>query len=877
MSAAPHPSRSRRTSPLRGSPGPSPSRPTWLLRFAPPLRRPLLSSLPRHPILPNSLLSPPTLPSPPSKPHHVLLRAPRAVRALPTVPAPAHPGLPALNANSVLLDILDLPASTRAVSRLAHVQRERVEAMGVVLVILVGPTPSLRPGRTRPSVAFARRDSSWVRLGSVKSALKDVPVARLQPASAQPVKQDSRPTQTTAPAAFPLLLPLLLAPTANSSMSQLVLVSPAPLCAKRAQARSRRSALRVAPASLWVLVGGASQSMLKACVRVRNLLQITPRGSVMPARRRVHLVRSLRSRLFPPRPRSHARLALLVSYSRLKENAFQRVRPERFSCAECAGSSTFCTACASGGALNGKCVSTCPGGTFLSQSNTPPSSNSTTVRGSTCLNYPKTVDASPRPRVALKPILIARLGRAPGATGRARVALERVEECAGGRCVTVECANGASTVFGVCLSELVTALPPQPRPNTGGALQIALGATGGLSLLVLGLLAWRRRARSRRAKGTAAFADTLPDTRNKRWDWGKVWRMGETQRKREQGWFSGLGCGGRKGKEFHREMSLRRLNSGKSVPAWRNRRTANMSVDQDWRNVEHGRDWRSSDAESSVVFNRAVPLPPFSDRDSMDSRREEFWRDSIDENKVRAQPQPGAFGGINPESHFARTLAAARASPVSREDTPTPVPAPLVKSITPNPTGAKSVTPDVTGVSAHTFGSPSTLVNLTDSSSVSRHQTGASVAQSTGSSMYMHGGGKWMVPDLTGMSSVPSHYTGMSGTSTSLASHYTGMSMAPRAPLPYAPFLSASTSTSVVPQPRQPLRDNTTQGPFAINTSLGPTHNTSMLMTPPPHALPSSPVWPGAVGGSYWFSEEQQQQALAQQAKLGDKNPFRRF
>ncbi|KAG8704105.1 hypothetical protein FRC08_002449 [Ceratobasidium sp. 394] len=439
----------------------------------------------------------------------------------------------------------------------------------------------------------------------------------------------------------------------------------------------------------------------------------------------------------------------------------------------------------------------------------------------------------------------------------------------GGRCVTVECANGGSTVFGVCLSELVTALPSQPKPNTGGALQIALGATGGLSLLVLGLLAWRRRARSRRAKQTAAFADTLPDTQNKRWDWGRVWRMGETQRKKEQGWLGGLGCGGRRRKEFHREMSLRRLNSGKGVPAWRNRRTANMSVDRDWRSVEQGQVWRSSDAESSVVFNRAVPLPPFSDRDSLDSRREEFWRDSIDENKVRAQP--GAFGGINPESHFAKTLAAARASPVSRKDTPTPVPAPSVQSVTPNPTGVKSVTPDVTGASAHTFGSPSPLVNLSDSGAVPRHQTGTSVAQSTGSSMDMHSGGKWMVPDLTGMASVPSHYTGMSGTSTSLASHYTGMSITPRAPLPYAPFLSASTSNSIVPQPRQPLRDNTAQASFAV----APAQNTSVLMTPPPHALPSSPVWPGAVGGSYWFSDEQQQQA--QQPKLGDKNPFRRF
>ncbi|KAG8778538.1 hypothetical protein FRC12_024929 [Ceratobasidium sp. 428] len=585
------------------------------------------------------------------------------------------------------------------------------------------------------------------------------------------------------------------------------------------------------------------------------------------------------------------------------------------SCAECAGSAAFCTACATGGALDGKCVGTCPGGTFLSQSTTPPSSNST-VKGNTCLtchpdcasctgasntqcaSCPSTRPVKSQDGRCLPASSCGAQSYFDTASGTCTRCDGTCASCVGGgggmcsacpegnvlkagRCVVSECPGGGSMAFGVCLSSLVVALPARSRPG-GNALQIALGATGGLSLIVLGLLVWRRRARSRRAKETAAFADTLPDTKNKRWEWGRVWRMGEAQRKREQGLFGGLGLGGKRRKEFHREMSLKRLNSGvgNSGARWRARRTANMSVD---------RDWRPSDAESSVVFNREVPLPPFSDRDSIDSRREDFWRDSVDRS--------GPFGGINPESHFTRTLAAARASLESRKQTPTPAVAASVQSITPQVTGAKtitpnitgniSVTPDVTGVSAHTFGSPSPLVNLSDSSSMQIHQTGTSVAHSTQSSMdYMHNGGAWMVPDLTGMSSVPSHHTGSVGvhntgtsTTTSLASHYTGMSLAPRAPLPYAPFLSASTTTlnTGIPQPRQPLRDNTAQG-FTINTTLAaPRQNTTnMLMTPPPHAIPSSPVWPGAVGGSYWFSEEQHQQAQAQ-TKLGDKNPFRRF
>ncbi|QRV86896.1 proprotein convertase subtilisin/kexin type 5 [Ceratobasidium sp. AG-Ba] len=602
-------------------------------------------------------------------------------------------------------------------------------------------------------------------------------------------------------------------------------------------------------------------------------------------------------------------------------------------CAECVGSATFCTACANGGAQDGKCVNTCPTGTFLSPSLTPPATNSTTPRGNTCLAcHPdcascsgsgNTQCASCPPNRPVK----TQDGRCLPASscgaqayfdtgaGTCKACDAGCENCvgagsgmcsacaegkvlSGGKCVDVVCEGGM--VFGVCLSSLVVALPTSSKPTTASPLQIALASTGSLSLLVLGLLVWRRRARNRRAKETAAFADTLPDTKHKRWDWGRVWRMGEAQRRREQGWLGALGCAGKRRKEFHRELSLRRLDGSGS---WRNR---NMNADPDWERRPAQTDrrwrrsaWRSSDAESSVVFNRSVPLPPFSDRDSMDSRREDFWRDSIDERNVS-----GAYGGINPESHFAKTLAA-------RKETPPPVvpKAPSIKSlapeltgakaitpnatgtqpvtlyqtgtgiVTPNQTGTRIVTPDQTGASAHTFGvSSSPLINLSNTSLVDVHQTGTSVAHSTGSSMNMHSGGKWMAPDFTGMASVPSHYTGMSGVSSqhtgtsSLASHYTGMSVAPRAPLPYAPFLSSSISNPMIPQPRQPIRDNS---PFTINTALAPPkQNTNMLISPPPQGIPSSPVWPGAVGGSYWFSEEQQQQA---QTKLGDKNPFRKF
>ncbi|GAB1517014.1 hypothetical protein RhiTH_000057 [Rhizoctonia solani] len=613
------------------------------------------------------------------------------------------------------------------------------------------------------------------------------------------------------------------------------------------------------------------------------------------------------------------------------------------SCAECAGDATFCTACSGGrGALDGKCVGSCPSGTILSQS---PSTNST---GTTCLSChadcatcsgPGSTQCSTCP--PSRPLKSSDGRCLPSsscgaqsffdsASGTCRSCDAGCSSCAGaggqmctacpvgkvlqsGQCVDSGCGE---TYFGLCLSTFATSTKTTTTVGLS-PLHGALVGTSSIGFLVIGLLFWRRRARKQRAERTAAFADNLPDhdAGRGKWEWGRVWRM-----RREEGWFSGLkllvrGMGSRRRgrRQFHREMSLRKLG-GQGRRSYKD-----AEEDPRWRNLHPRRE-----APDTFVFDRpVVPAGPGTGKS--------WWRDQDQDRQSmdseRGKATEGVYGKINPESHFARTLSSVSGGSVRR-----PV---IQRSETPE---AERMEPDMTGASAHTFGVAPTIARTPSLGSqkggpvgLASNPTGSSISQRSNHLALNHTGsdiqaGNWMLPDHTGMESVPSHFTGSvatqntgfgthpaqanstmplvgqqtgissvpshltgnssvvfhhTGSSNSLSPHPTGASIlvpqagtqtTPRAPLAYAPFLESS----INPQPRQPIRDGSNINPFSRTLTVTPRPSNEMLMmSPPPHGIPSSPVWPGAVGGSYWYGPGPQGQQS--QLKLGDKNPFRRI
>ncbi|KAG8683689.1 hypothetical protein FRC11_013220, partial [Ceratobasidium sp. 423] len=215
------------------------------------------------------------------------------------------------------------------------------------------------------------------------------------------------------------------------------------------------------------------------------------------------------------------------------------------------------------------------------------------------------------------------------------------------QCVDSGCGE---TYFGLCLSALATT----GSTKTVGLspLHGALVGTSSLGLVVLGLLVWRRRARKQRATRTAAFADTIPDPENGRgrWEWGRVWRM-----RREEGWFSGLrlftrgfGARGKGRKQFHRELSLRKLG-GQGRRPYRD-----TEDDPRWRNLHPRRE-----VPDTFIFDRPViPAAPGTGRS--------WWRDRNSIDSERERTTEGAYGKINPESHFAKTLSSVSGGSVRR-------------------------------------------------------------------------------------------------------------------------------------------------------------------------------------------------------------------
>ncbi|KAJ1309369.1 hypothetical protein OPQ81_006148 [Rhizoctonia solani] len=607
------------------------------------------------------------------------------------------------------------------------------------------------------------------------------------------------------------------------------------------------------------------------------------------------------------------------------------------SCAECTGEATFCSACSGGrGAFDGKCVGACPSGTILSKSVSTNSTGTTCASchadcatcsgpGSTqCSTCPSSRPLKSSDGRCLTASSCGAQSFFDSASGTCRPCDAGCASCTGaggqmctacpsgkvlqaGQCVASGCGE---TYFGLCLSALATSTNSTKIVGLS-PLHGALVGTSSLGLLALGLLVWRRRARKQRAARTAAFADSIPDpaTDRGRWEWGRVWRM-----RREEGWFSGLrlltrglNFRHRGRRKFHREMSLRKLGGQGRQPY------QDSEEDPRWRNLHPRRE-----APDSFVFDRPV-VPP------APGTGQSWWRERNSIDAEQGREAEGVYGRINPESHFAKTLSSVSGGSIRR-------PA-IQRSETPE---VERLEPDVTGASAHTFGVAPTIGRKASLGSpesglidLASHPTGSSsrvsrhvLANHTGSDIQA---GNWMLPNHTGMESVSSHFTGSvatqntgismqprqpnptahlasqqtgissvpshltgnssvvfhhTGSSSSLSPHPTGASIlvpqvggqAPPVPLAYVPFFEPS----VVPQPRQPLRDGSEINPFSRTLTVTPRpSNELLMMSPPPQGVPSSPVWPGAVGGSYWLGQEPQNQQS--QLKLGDKNPFRRI
>ncbi|KAJ7700853.1 insulin-like growth factor binding protein [Mycena rosella] len=241
------------------------------------------------------------------------------------------------------------------------------------------------------------------------------------------------------------------------------------------------------------------------------------------------------------------------------------------SCSTCSGSATTCLTCPSGQlASNGKCVATCPSNTF-------------STAGACLACHPDCATCS-GPGFAQCASCAA--GRPVLTTGRCLPTCSKAQffditasacqacdascsSCAGagpsnclacastsqvlrgGACASAACNNGTSVVpgLGVCLSDLVvvtspaanngtisapTKPPPPSAPAaapqpTGRALawwEILLMALGCAFIFLLVLMLWRRRARTRRAQQTAAFAAAKRLDPKTSWRW-RLLRFGE--------------------------------------------------------------------------------------------------------------------------------------------------------------------------------------------------------------------------------------------------------------------------------------------------------------------------------------------------------------
>ncbi|KAJ7491081.1 insulin-like growth factor binding protein [Mycena latifolia] len=245
------------------------------------------------------------------------------------------------------------------------------------------------------------------------------------------------------------------------------------------------------------------------------------------------------------------------------------------SCSTCSGSATSCLTCPSNQlASNGKCVSTCPSNTFsasgaclachpdcatcsgpgFTQCASCPSSRPVLSSGR-CLPTCSKAQFFDPSSGACQPCDASCSSCAGSGPSSCLACASASQVLRGGTCAASACTNGTSVVpgLGVCLSDLVIVTAPAP-PNgtistptkpvpsapaapaapaapkvTGRPLawwEILLMALGCAFIFLLVLMLWRRRARNRRAKQTAAFATAKRLDPKTSWRW-RLLRFGE--------------------------------------------------------------------------------------------------------------------------------------------------------------------------------------------------------------------------------------------------------------------------------------------------------------------------------------------------------------
>ncbi|KAJ7750288.1 hypothetical protein B0H16DRAFT_1691637 [Mycena metata] len=241
------------------------------------------------------------------------------------------------------------------------------------------------------------------------------------------------------------------------------------------------------------------------------------------------------------------------------------------SCSTCTGSSTTCVTCPNNQlASNGKCVSTCPSNTFSASGACvachPDCATCTGSSFSQCASCPSTrpVLSSGRclptcsksqffdPTSSSCQTCDASCSSCSGSGSSSCLACSSASQVLrGGTCTTATCNNSTSVVpgLGVCLSDLVLVSsvatnngtitePTKPTPSAPPAStvvtngrplawwEILLMALGCAFIFLLVLMLWRRRARNRRAKQTAAFAASKRLDPKTSWRW-RLLRFGE--------------------------------------------------------------------------------------------------------------------------------------------------------------------------------------------------------------------------------------------------------------------------------------------------------------------------------------------------------------
>ncbi|KAF8204328.1 insulin-like growth factor binding protein [Mycena galopus ATCC 62051] len=236
------------------------------------------------------------------------------------------------------------------------------------------------------------------------------------------------------------------------------------------------------------------------------------------------------------------------------------------SCSTCSGSSTTCLTCPSNQlALNGKCVSACPSNTFSASGaclachpDCATCSGSSFTQCASCpSNRPVLTSGRCLPTCSQTQFFDTTSSSCSSCSGSGSgncLACASTDQVLrGGTCTAATCNNSTSVVpgLGVCLSDLVivttpaanngtitaptkdTPPPPPPPPaapvTVGRALawwEILLMTLGCAFIFLLVLMCWRRRARKRRAKQTAAFAASKRLDPKTNWRW-RLLRFGE--------------------------------------------------------------------------------------------------------------------------------------------------------------------------------------------------------------------------------------------------------------------------------------------------------------------------------------------------------------